>query len=288
MRSGGLRSAGIRRAVKRSLPARIWAPISDTYWWWHNRGRHQLGWALSLERSRSRRALQELRNRHLGERCFILGNGPSLRQTDLSRLRGEVTFGMNRIYLAFEEMGFPTTYYVAINTLVVEQCAEEILGLPMPKFATWRGRRWLGSRPDLIYLDTDYTGRPTFARDVRGRVFEGSTVTYVALQLAYHMGFEQAVLIGVDHRFSARGPANATVVSQEGDRDHFSPAYFGPGFRWQLPDLEASEVGYRLARAAYEADGRRVLDATIGGALEVFPKVEYESLFPNLQESRGG
>lgn len=279
MRSVEGEAKGLRSSLKARVPRRFWAPISDAYWWWHNRGRHRLAWGLSRERQQSDLALGRLYDSHRGERCFILGNGPSLKETDLSRLHGEVTFGMNRIYLAFETMGFPTTYYVAVNTLVIEQCAEEIRALPMPKFVTWRGKPWLGSQPDLIYLDTDYTGAPTFTRDVRRRIFEGSTVTYVALQLAYHMGFEEVVLVGVDHRFSARGPANATIVSQEGDRDHFSSAYFGPGFRWQLPDLEASEAAYRLARQAFEESGRRVVDATIGGALQVFPRVEYRSLF---------
>ena len=50
--------------------------------------------------------LAALRDRHRGERCFILGNGPSLKRTDLSKLRNETTFGLNRIYLAFPEMGF--------------------------------------------------------------------------------------------------------------------------------------------------------------------------------------
>jgi hypothetical protein len=34
-----------------------------------------------------------------------------------------------------------------------------------------------------------------------------------------------------------------------------------------------------MAREAYEADGRRVLDATVGGKLMVFPKVDYNELF---------
>jgi hypothetical protein len=69
------------------------------------------------------------------------------------------------------------------------------------------------------------------------------------------------------------------VESQGADPDHFSPSYFGKGFRWQLPDLEGSERGYRLARQAFEKDGRRVVDATLGGKLTVFPKVEFDSLF---------
>ena len=73
--------------------------------------------------------------------------------------------------------------------------------------------------------------------------------------------------------------ANTTIVSQGDDPNHFNPTYFGKGFRWQLPDFETSEIGYRLARQVYEKEGRLVLDATIGGRLTVFPKVEYLSLF---------
>ena len=39
-----------------------------------------------------------------GDRCVIIGNGPSLRSMDLSSLKDEVTFGMNRIYLLFDKM----------------------------------------------------------------------------------------------------------------------------------------------------------------------------------------
>jgi hypothetical protein len=153
----------------------------------------------------------------------------------------------------------------------------------MPKFVTWRGRRWLRGDRNIVFLDTDYTGRPTFSPDVRNRVFEGSTVTYVALQLAFHFGFDEVILIGVDHKFDRTGPVNATVLSEGDDRDHFDPGYFGRGFRWQLPDLGASEQAYRLARDAFTSAGRRVLDATIDGHLTVFPKVDYDSLFGGSQ-----
>ncbi len=265
--------------VKPLVPQPLWKSLTAPYWWWYNRARHQAAALLDGRLRESQQALAAFRDRHAGQRCFILGNGPSLRRTNVQRLKGEITFGMNRIYLLFPEMGFETTYYVAINTLVIEQCAHEIQRLPMPKFVTWRARRWLRHASNLYYLDTDYTPPETFASDVCGRVFEGSTVTYVALQLAYHMGFSEVILIGVDHTFATKGQPNVTVVSTGDDQNHFSPEYFGRGFRWQLPDLEASERAYRLARQAYESAGRRVLDATIGGNLTVFPKVDYESLF---------
>ncbi|MQC27230.1 MAG: DUF115 domain-containing protein [Chloroflexi bacterium] len=222
--------------------------------------------------------LAALKDTHKGERAFIVGNGPSLKQTDMSQLKGKQSFGMNRAYLAFAEWGFATSYFVAVNDLVVQQTAEDIEQLKMPKFLSWRARRFVQPDDETMFLFSTYE-RPKFARDVRGRVWEGATVTYVALQLAFHMGFETVVLIGVDHNFETQGTPNTTVVSEGTDRDHFDERYFGKGFRWQLPDLEASERAYHMARAAYEADGRQVLDATIGGKLQVFPKVDYDALF---------
>jgi hypothetical protein len=222
--------------------------------------------------------LKKLENKYEGERCFILGNGPSLRNTDLSKLRHEYTFGMNRIYLAFPDMGFPTTFFVSVNDLVIQQTARDIQNLDMPKFVSWRARQWLQPREDLYYLYTTYTG-PTFARKITARVWEGATVTYVALQIAFYLGFSEAILIGVDHNFTTQGKPNETVVSQGDDPNHFHPGYFGKGFRWQLPDLETSELAYRMARDAFINDKRKVIDATVGGKLTVFPKVEYSSLF---------
>ena len=57
------------------------------------------------------------------------------------------------------------------------------------------------------------------------------------------------------------------------------PNYFGKGVKWQLPDLDTSEVGYIMAREAYAKAGRQVVDATVGGKLTIFPKVDYNSLF---------
>jgi len=229
-------------------------------------------------RVQSRQELRRFHNIHRGKRCFIIGNGPSLKQMDLGLLKSEFTFGMNRIYMAFPEMGFATSYYVCMNDLVVEQCAADIQSLSMPRFISWRGRRWVTREPGLNFLYSTYTG-PGFTCNMAGRVWESATVTFVALQLAYYMGFSTVYLIGVDHNFVTQGKPNTTVVSHGDDPNHFNPGYFGKGFRWQLPDLETSEIGYRLARDAFQADGRQVIDATVGGKLTIFPKISYTSLF---------
>jgi hypothetical protein len=265
--------------IKKFVPSSIWKFVTTPYWWWYNRARHQVAGVGSRRLRRSREEIHKLRDVHAGERCFVIGNGPSLKKMDLGKLRNEVTFGMNRIYLLFSELGFPTSYLVSVNTLVIEQSVPEIEKLAIPKFITWRARKWLRHDPGVIFMDTDYADPPTFSRDVSGRVFEGSTVTYVALQLAYHMGFSEVILIGVDHSFTTKGAPNRTITSDGDDPNHFSPEYFGKGFRWQLPDLEASEQAYVMARNAYEKSRRIILDATVDGKLSVFPKVKYEDLF---------
>lgn len=234
-------------------------------------------WRLSQQRYRSQQRLRTFANIHKGKRCFIIGNGPSLNQTDLTVLKNEITFGMNRIYLMFPKLQFTTTYLVAVNSLVLEQCREEITKLPMPKFLSWRVLGHYPIQQNTILLRT--SGDVGFSDQPDKMLYESGTVTQVALQLAYYMGFSEAILIGVDHNFKTKGPANQAVVSQGPDPNHFSPSYFPKGFRWHLPNLEGSEAGYLLAKQAFENDRRRVIDATVGGNLQVFPKVTYEDLF---------
>jgi hypothetical protein len=224
----------------------------------------------------SLRRCEALRNRHAGERCFVLGNGPSLQKTDLSRLHGEVTIGANRIYLLFDELGFQTTYFVSVNRLVIEQCADDIAALSIPKFLSWDCRDVARFTRDTIFLRR--ARGPAFYDDVGQGYWEGATVTYVALQIAYHLGFEEVVLLGVDHNFTTKGEPHKEVVSSGEDPDHFHPDYFGKGFRWQLPDLPTSELAYRIADYVYRESGRRILDATVDGQLRVFPRIELESI----------
>src|SRR5512146_904600 len=91
-------------------------------------------------RRESIRRLAALKDIHKGKRAFLIANGPSLKQTNMSKLRNEFTFGLNRIYLMFPELGFSTTYLTVVNDLVIEQTAGDLAALPLPKFIAWRSR----------------------------------------------------------------------------------------------------------------------------------------------------
>ncbi|MGE5073370.1 MAG: hypothetical protein ACM3MF_08080, partial [Anaerolineae bacterium] len=185
----------MKSTVKRVLPPAVWGIARETYL---GLRRMPEAWEASRHpwRRESIARLAEWKDKCRGQRAVIIGNGPSLNQTDLSRLRNEFTFGLNRIFLMYPKLGFSTSCLVSVNDLVVEQSLQDIQALNIPKFLSWRSRRFFqpDTSPSLLpaFLYTTYES-PTFATDARGRLWEGATVTYVALQLAYHMGFRQVI-----------------------------------------------------------------------------------------------
>jgi hypothetical protein len=223
-------------------------------------------------------ALQSFQNRHVGKRCFIIGNGPSLKNTNLTRLKDEFTFGLNRIYLLFDAIGFSTSYYVCANRLVLSQFKEEITRkIPVPKFTVWEHYDIANDIPEMHFIYR-HNGAG-FYSDITKGIWGGTTVTYVAMQIAFYMGFQEVILIGVDHSFTTTGAPHKVVELNGDDPNHFAPNYFGKGVRWQLPDLATSGYAYSLARKNYENAGRVIRDATLGGRLQVFPKVDYDTLW---------
>jgi len=243
---------------------------------------HFLAWKGGGSIARENRLrLEKFRNIHAGQRCFIMGNGPSLAKMDLSVLKDEVTFGMNRVYLLFDEMKFIPTYYTCINGHVLEQFADDIQTLPMPKFLNWNFRNSFNSEDiNTSFMRFRYSIGDSFVVDPAESFCSGGTVTYATMQLAYYMGFKEVVLIGVDHNFKEKGRPNKTEIRvSEVDESHCHPEYFPKGIKWELPDLLRSELAYVEARKAFEKDGRKIVDATHGGKLEVFEKVDFDSLF---------
>lgn len=235
------------------------------------------GWLQLPYARESIERLKTYQDKHKGERCFIIGNGPSLKKMDLSFLENETSFGANRIYLLFEELGFTTSYFCSVNPNVTEQFKDDIAALSMPKFLTWGAREHMPFTDDTMFIR--YIHEEEFHPTPLRGLWYGATVTYVSLQLAYFMGFETVYLIGVDHSFKDKGPAHKLVTAQGDDENHFHPDYFGKGVKWQLPDLDTSEQAYLCARQYYETQGRKIYDATVGGKLQIFPKVDYNSLF---------
>ncbi len=221
--------------------------------------------------------LLDFKDKHQGQGCFIIGNGPSLNKMDLRPLRNHHTFGLNKIYLMFDKIDINLSYHVAVNPLVIHQSARDFESLACPSFLSYKAARGVVRNLRHIYFIA--TQAPdsyfSFYHDLTWPVHEGYTVTFVAMQIAFYMGFSKVYLVGVDHNFSAVGKPNEKQVLEGEDVDHFHPAYFA-NKEWHLPDLAASELAYQLARFFYNRNGRQIFDATLNGKLTIFPKVEYE------------
>jgi hypothetical protein len=212
--------------------------------------------------------LHGFKNKHLNETCYILGNGPSLNKTNLNLLKGKYVIGLNKIYL-LESREFDITYHVSVNELVIQQSLNEMLDIGAVSFMPYRYVDDSISRSNLVRISL--FGRSAFSKNARWALYEGGTVTHVALQLAYYMGFRRVILIGVDHNFVQEGAANSTQVLENDDQNHFTPNYF-KGMKWNLADLEYSELSYHKSKLAFEESGREIVDCTVGGKLKVFNK----------------
>lgn len=219
--------------------------------------------------------LLKFKDTHLSQDCFIIGNGPSLKKMDLMPLNNYYTFGLNKIHLLLDKMSMDVSYHVAVNPLVIQQSAEDIECLRCPSFISYKsGKDYVRSLDHIHYIMTH--GYPyTFESSLLQGIHEGYTVTFVAMQIAYFMGFKRVFLIGVDHNFVAKGKENEKQYLTGEDPNHFDPTYFS-NKEWHLPDLEASELSYHLARFFFSRNNRMIYDATLNGKLNIFPKIPYE------------
>ena len=241
---------------------------------------------------RRRAQVRQFRDMHRGQHCFVLGTGPSLNAVDLERLNREYTFGVNGIHLAREDKGFEPTYYVVEDALYLEQHAEEINQTDYSvRFFPERYSDFIsqpcGETYFLLFDWSVYNSKlpsyrnPTFSTDVEQRMGAGGSIIFVALQLAYYMGFDPVYLVGMDHtKVIPPGavPLRNNRYRFEGkDPNHFRDDYLAAEDVF-LPDWEMINRGFTKAREAFERDGRSILNATVGGQLELFERVDLASV----------
>lgn len=231
---------------------------------------------------RHAKRLKIFKNKHLGKDCFIIGNGPSLNHMDLVPLNNYYTFGLNKIYLIFDRVDLNLTYHVAVNRYVIQQSASVFEKFSHPTFLSYKASvRTIKPHSHIYYIFTG--GERTFRKHLYQEVWEGFTVTYVALQIAFFMGFKRVFLIGVDHNYRAEGQPKEKQYLRTDDINHFDPSYFKNN-EWQLPELEGSELAYHMALFSYKEHDRQIYDATINGKLKIFPKITYDEALDMCKE----
>ncbi|EHU4928650.1 DUF115 domain-containing protein [Vibrio vulnificus] len=241
----------------------------------------------------SKEEIVTLKDKYKGKRCVIVGNGPSLNKIDLSKLEGEYSFAVNGIFYKTRECGYKPTFYVVEDTDVMLDNVNEINQYSAKEFRFFpkNYKHLVKSKDNTIFfnMDTGYYNKtsphfriPRFSADMSRVLYCGQSVTMINLQIAYYLGFSEVYLIGMD--FSYNVPDSAIIdgnriTSTEDDNNHFHPDYFGRGKVWHDPELDKVLASYKMMKLVYEMNGRKIYNATAGGKLEIFERVDFNSVF---------
>ena len=244
-----------------------------------------------------KKRLEYFHNAYSGSRCFIMGNGPSLNKMELKLLENEFVWGTNRCYLLFDRITWRPKFYIAVDKRVVPDNAEEINNLSCELSDTlfffpliFRQQLILNSNNNVFWyneINNHVNNLPysMFSLDPSEYVYSVCTVTVAALQLAVYLGFNPIFMIGCDTSYTVpntvhyeNGDPNL-LISTTADPNHFDPNYFGIGKKWHEPNVNNMIFHYEQARKFCDDQNVQIINATIGGNLEVIPRVNYLELF---------
>ena len=232
--------------------------------------------------------LMEFRHKFQGQRCFIVGNAPSLNKMNLKLLQNEYCFLFNAAYKLQETIGLKKTFLAIEDRLVMEDHYKNLSNLKMPIFIPSDLRRFI--KTDQI-IETYYNRSfgesrsdwPPFVNLEQNKpvFYWGGTVGYYGLQLAHWMGFSEINIIGTDLSYSIPKDVEqkgSVITSKSDDPNHYDPSYFGAGKRWHVPQTDRMQRAFRCYEKFHKMD-KVVRNAGVGGNLNVFERVEFESLF---------
>ncbi len=226
--------------------------------------------------------LEKFKNIHKGQRCFIIGNGSSLTCGDLNKLatQNEICMGMNGIPLIFNDTIWRPNYYVCEDPKGMEEFGDMILGCTMSTiFVSDLNKRFLEKAKgnENIYsfhmIRGDYMPNiPFFSGDIVKSIYNGFTVMYVCMQIAVYMGFQEIYLLGADFDYS---DGDTVEVKHFSDSYHRASSGVKPNACRKTENL----LAYQAAREYADRHGIKIYNATRGGKLEVFERVDFDSLF---------
>lgn len=220
--------------------------------------------------------IERFKNIHNNKRCFIIATGPSLRVEDLECLQREkiITISMNQIWRMFEKTDWRPNYYIADDPGAIKLIAPQFdkfsiddyfIGDTVTDFEKTK-------YPDNVFLhhfNYEFVSKrlPEFSEDFSRQCYLGTSVTYSCLQLAVYMGFKEIYLLGVDFSYgNCSSPEKYRHCYEE--KELLSTGY---------PDF--IEMAYIAAKRYADSHGIKIYNATRGGKLEVFERVDFDSLF---------
>ncbi len=227
----------------------------------------------------------------MSKRAFIIGNGPSLDWTPMDDLIGEDTFAMNRIHLLWNRrrLLWRPTYYFAWDWTgpTMEQDVMNNYAQPnaivitrkdlQDRFPRMRidfewPTRFITATPCGIHTSTNISRPERMPKKWHLPMLcgFGSTLN-VAMQSAVIMGYDELYLLGCDLGFVPE-PEDGPGLN------HFDPTYRTYDDH-PLEERDATLIRmHEIAKKACAERGVKVYNATLGGILEVYPRVDLQEV----------
>lgn len=232
--------------------------------------------------------LKLYKDKHRDSRCFILGNGPSLTPEDLTKLheKEEITFAMNRIYNVFDKTEWRPTYYCCEDPLIIKGKQEEINRIQADEKFIPINLKWYHNIniDDATYFYINYYRDKeevySFSTDISKQINCRGTVTFTCMQIAAYMGFKEIYLLGVDHNFKKILDEDGNTVINNDVEDYFCKDYDTDIKNDVVHNIGNNTKVYMDAKAYCDTTKKcTIYNATRGGKLEVFERVDFDKLF---------
>lgn len=223
-----------------------------------------------------------------GKRGFVIGNGESLNRQDLTKLRNEITVGMNRIYLHDICKDWSPTFYCNVDRVPKEGISEyrrKYLDEMPERFKPVgmfyhiselhyhlnTGNRFFVKTDIAVDTVRDYNIPWDLTRAIPGN----RTTSHTAIMVAMYAGCNPIYLIGMDNDWLSHRSIDRHFYDGKGlEEDLINKSY-----TYYMKVVLRQFQGYEVIRNYANQHGIKIFNATDGGFLDVFPRVEYGSLF---------
>lgn len=235
--------------------------------------------------------IKSYKNKYLGKRCFIIGNGPSLKVADLDKLCNEYTFASNRIYYMFAKTKWRPTFYCVQDILVAKEISENIVTASFEAETTFIRMKAYSSINESLkkinnlilipLIPTNSDKKINFSDKADKYLSDGWNVTYMSLQLAAYMGFSEIYLLGVDFSYPIQKDNSGNIISVDNTISaHFYKTEDDKNKRNVELFRDKTLSYYKAAEIYSKKSGKfRIFNATRGGKLEVFERIDFDKLF---------
>lgn len=237
--------------------------------------------------------IAHFKNKYKGKKCVLIGSGPSLTIEDLTVLSkcDVVTIACNSLFKAYEFTPWRADLYCIADSGVFKTVGDKVLEEheDKPLFISEAVYKEIGDGyknrvyPVRVRSNADYPKKRRFSDKAGRYMYRFGSVLYFMIQLAVYLGFDEIYLLGCDCNYSYTKMQDGTI-QKTGEKDYFLPGYEDRKGHQPINQFDIVIPDYDEARRFADKKGIKIFNATRGGKLESFVRVNFDEVFKGTDE----